>query len=95
MSYVRFGWGPDNEYPGSTAARVAGPSSLYMFPTIDGGNGNAVECCGCILNGSSVTLDTFTEVVAHLDEHRKAGHTVHPFVEPAIEEDFKSGFLRG
>lgn len=96
MSYVRFGWGPNGEYPGSAEAEAAGASNLYLFGTRQGST-YGIECCGCILGqvGNIRTRFPFftelDEIVAHLDAHRNAGHVVHNHVQPAIEADFEDG----
>jgi len=98
MSYCRFGWGPNNEFPGTPEAEAAGASDLYLIGTSriydpeTGKETHGIECCGCIL--TPVGFPFFTElpkILAHLDEHRKAGHTVHPWVQPDIEADFQDG----
>lgn len=65
MSYARFGW--DN-------------SDVYVFLDV----GGYLTCCGCILEPSgpdplafsSARFHTTAEMLAHLDEHRAAGHCV-------------------
>lgn len=96
MSYVRFAWGPNNEFPGTPEAKAAGPSDLYLIGTTRHDDEDAeihgIECCGCILPGDDFPF--FAELdgmLGHLDEHRKAGHTVHAYVQPAVEEDFTDG----
>lgn len=98
MSFVRFGWGPKNEFPGTPEAERAGASDLYIIGTLDN-NERVIECCGCLLarreNGLYLDpfphLRTVEEVREHLDAHRNAGHVVHDYVQPNIEADFEPG----
>lgn len=63
MSYCRFGWGG---------------SDVYVY-----GSDRGLECCGCKISynedsGEWFSCDTPSEMLAHLAEHKKAGHFV-PF----------------
>jgi len=65
MSYCRFAWDG---------------SDVYVFPT-NNGQEDVIECCGCKLVGHEwghFDCKTPEEMIAHLAEHRKAGHFV-PF----------------
>jgi len=49
----------------------AGGSDVYVFSSVEG----HLECCGCFL-GDQWSYDTTDEMLAHLEEHRAAGHHV-------------------
>lgn len=72
MSYVRLG--------------VDG-SQVYIFEHVAG----YVECCFCAFSGSggddfhTTVLD---EMLAHVAEHRAAGHTVPEWVDRELSEDW-------
>lgn len=89
MSYVRFGWGPNDEYPGTPEAKAAGASDIYMFGTDGSDGGPVIECCDCLLSDSNMRFVHLDALREHLDAHRNAGHVVHDFVQPAIEAEFE------
>lgn len=51
-----------------------GGSDVYVFESDRG-----IECCGCNLDGSFVA-DTPEAMIAHLVQHKRAGHFVLPNV---------------
>lgn len=51
-------------------------SEVYTFPSSGPTAEGHYECCGCYLNGHSWKTLEHAEFVAHLDEHRAAGHEV-------------------
>lgn len=53
-------------------ARWGEGSDVYVYAHVDG----FVECCGCALEGDSVSLHSPAEVVDHMRDHFKAGHDV-------------------
>ena len=53
-------------------------SDTYVFESCEGG----IECCACALATEpcgSFTAETPEEMIAHLGEHRRAGHFVPPY----------------
>jgi hypothetical protein len=60
--------------------RFGSDSDVYVYYSIHGG----IECCGCrLLDGRLFNLPTEAEMIAHLEQHRRAGHKVP---EEAFEE---------
>jgi hypothetical protein len=54
-------------------ARLAEDSDVYVFRCVYG----ALECCGCSLSKNHwARFDTTDAMLAHLDEHKAAGHDV-------------------
>lgn len=73
MSYVRFGtFGSD----------------VYVYPDVDLG----LRCCACKLESpprgiASWDTRSRAELLAHLAEHRAAGHTVPDFVDEVLRDE--------
>jgi hypothetical protein len=70
MSYARFG---------------TDGSDVYVF-----GASNGLECCGCLLGRDTAPWTyygglTTDEMIAHLQLHRDAGHTVPTDLVPLLE----------
>ncbi len=61
--------------------RFAHDSDAYIFEDTRGG----LTCCGCRLGGRTTDFNCAlrTEMLAHMDEHRKEGHRIP---DDAIEE---------
>ena len=82
MSYVKFGWEK---------------SDVYLYGGADGPEGpRFIVCSGCLFYRSdpedpfsSPGVEFYSEysMLAHLDEHRKAGHTVPQSAADKIKED--------
>jgi hypothetical protein len=58
-------------------------SDVYVYADVSGG----ITCCACGLAGSSVNVETPAEMLAHLLEHRAAGHTVPEHALEALREE--------
>jgi hypothetical protein len=57
---------------------------VYVFLSV----GGQLECCMCDLPGPSTFVSTTTaEMVAHLDQHRAAGHDVPADTYAGLRED--------
>lgn len=53
--------------------RFGSDSDVYVYYSTEGG----IECCGCRLGSAKmVNVVTEAEMIAHLEEHRRAGHRV-------------------
>jgi hypothetical protein len=52
--------------------RPSDECDVYVFENF----GGWIECCRCHLTQPDPMLDTVEEMLAHLEEHRKAGHKV-------------------
>ena len=61
-----------------------GVSDLYIINTSYG----VIQCLGCPLHGS-VSIETRTEMIAHVKEHIEAGHLVPPYVLQRLERELK------
>jgi hypothetical protein len=78
MSYARFG---------------CDGSSVYVFLSDPGGYARFgwLECCGCRLrtddDRAQVKRDTTAGMLAHLDDHVAAGHTVAPVTIEQLKAD--------
>lgn len=73
MSYCRFSDG-----------------DVYMFEHVSGG----IECCGCLLQkgpedlfGAILNFATRSQALAHLEEHRRAGHDVPEYAIARLREE--------
>lgn len=51
--------------------RFGPDSDVYVFQHVGGG----WECCGCLF-GDSLRAETREEMLSHLEDHIKTGHTV-------------------
>lgn len=60
-------------------------SDVYVYESCSGG----WECCGCIMNGNW-NYSTRQEIVDHLLEHRKQGHTVPQYAIDRLREEIKT-----
>lgn len=58
-------------------------SDVYLFPTMDG----QYQCCGCLMQAHSFITPSIEHFLAHLDEHRKAGHHIPESAMRRIRED--------
>jgi uncharacterized protein YktB (UPF0637 family) len=56
-------------------------SDVYVYESSDG-----ITCCGCML-GSGCTTNAPEEMIAHLAQHRRAGHFVPADAILALWED--------
>lgn len=52
--------------------RMSPDSDVYAFPNCNGD----YECCLCALPGGHCMTPDVTEFLAHLEQHRQAGHKV-------------------
>lgn len=75
MSYCRF-CPADNPY-GWPA------SDLYVYLDC----GGYLCCCGCRLTEGGFRADRTANMVAHVEEHKRAGHIVREDVIPLLLED--------
>ncbi|KKN49499.1 hypothetical protein LCGC14_0642060 [marine sediment metagenome] len=86
MPIVTTHW--HNVGDGVSYCRFGTNSHVYVAGSLFGG----IDCLACILHseGMTATFQTRTEMIAHLEEHRNAGHSVeeHPFnrLREEIEE---------
>jgi hypothetical protein len=68
-----------------------GDGDLYIYEDARGG----LTCCGCKLqeqppagfDGASFNCSTRSAMIAHIDEHRAAGHEVQKGVVDALREE--------
>ena len=75
MSYVRFGKDSD----------------VYVYHHYQG----FLECCGCILDPegegwSFPSFKTRSEMITHLEEHKKAGHDVPEYAIDRLKEEIET-----
>ena len=75
MSYCRF-CPTDNPY-GWPA------SDLYVYLDC----GGYLSCCGCKLGNGNFAAYRTADMVAHVEEHERAGHVVRASVIPALLAD--------
>lgn len=66
-------------------------SSVYVYLDCAG----YLNCCGCILNGTSTEFFTTGDMLAHLEEHRRVGHTVldETFIQLNRDEDDNDAWM--
>jgi hypothetical protein len=62
-------------------ARFSLDSDVYVFLTEDG-----IECCACSLDGRFVARIT-ADMIEHLEQHRRAGHSVSDETFRALRVD--------
>lgn len=77
MSYCRF-CPADNPYGWP-------PSDLYVYLDC----GGYLNCCGCTLGESSFRAYCTADMVAHVEEHKRAGHAVRDGVIDDLLADAK------
>lgn len=58
-------------------------ADVYVFASTTG----AFECCGCWLGDHSFRTPSRTAMIAHLGEHRAAGHHVPDYVFAEFEAE--------
>jgi hypothetical protein len=58
---------------------------VYLFENVYG----YFDCCGCKLRGMDRFL-TRRETLAHLEEHRSAGHDVPQYAIDRLQEELKT-----
>lgn len=62
-------------------------SDVYVFRS-----GRGFECCGCILTPADTPVfDKQTGMIHHLQEHKKAGHTVPEHAIKRLREESERG----
>ena len=61
------------------------PSDLYVYLDC----GGWLSCCGCKLGNGSFAAYRTADMVAHVEEHKRAGHVVRAGVIPALLADAK------
>lgn len=67
-------------------ARFSETSNVYVYAHYQG----FIECCGCIL-GDDWSFHSIPEIVAHMQAHVEAGHTIPDYLldpETYDEDDF-------
>ena len=62
-------------------------ADVYVFMEV----GGTLECCGCWL-GNKWCFDSTEAMIAHLAEHRAAGHDVPAGLEDALRLDDAANF---
>lgn len=82
MSYCRFSNKTYKPYPKELPEFTIPKSDVYVYEHVDGG----ITCCGCELKGEQSWFYTYSEMIAHLEKHIKAGHVVPVHVIPALRE---------
>ncbi len=82
MSYCRFSDKTYKPYPKEIPGLIIPKSDVYVFEDVYGG----IRCCGCRLDNEATRFDTYSEMIAHLEKHIEAGHTVPDHVIPALKE---------
>ena len=60
-----------------------GFSDIYMYPSVF----DTVTCSGCFIYNTSVDFDNDEELLAHIKEHRDAGHDIPSQLEYEILSD--------
>jgi len=63
-------------------------SDVYVYAHV----GGHLECCGCRL-GDQWEFHSTDDMIAHLDAHRAAGHSVPPGIDDALREDDDDNFV--
>ncbi len=71
-------------------ARFSDDCNVYIFITDD----STIECCACALSGLDqpwkrfpVTPSGYTDLIEHLEEHKRYGHTIPDDVTDDIAAD--------
>lgn len=70
-----------------------GDADVYVYMDLNG----SLACCGCILESESSLswfYDSTAAMVAHLAEHRAAGHAIPDDLEADLLEDDADNFPR-
>ena len=63
-------------------------SEVYVYSGADG-----IVCCGCRLDPiEQTTFELHSEMIAHLLEHRKAGHVVPQYAIDTLLEESMAGY---
>lgn len=62
-------------------------ADVYVFMSVSG----YLECCGCSL-GNEWDFDSTEAMIAHLAEHRKAGHEMPDDLEDDLRADDEENF---
>jgi hypothetical protein len=57
-------------------------SDVYVFYD----TGGFINCCGCALGERSFHADTELQMIGHLKEHQKRGHSVPEYVFDELSE---------
>lgn len=66
-------------------ARFGSDSHVYVYARTGGG----IDCCRCaIYDGDIVNVATSGHMIAHLDNHRAAGHLVPDYTYEQINTDY-------
>lgn len=72
-------------------------SDVYVYMDVNG----TLACCGCRLNGDGFDddgsgvfgyFDSTEAMIAHLDDHRTAGHDVPAGIDESLREDDAHNF---
>jgi hypothetical protein len=63
---------------------------VYIYLNTEG----LYECCSCGLAGCCVLLPTATEMLAHVEEHRRAGHEIPDRCVPELRAEEATGDAR-
>lgn len=93
MSYCRFSSGDKTYFAGTEHEFTPEKSDVYLFEHYFG----YLDCCGCKLNkstnyediGKSSSTKSRSEMIEHLKEHIRVGHTVPAHVIPMLEKEIK------
>lgn len=59
-------------------------SDVYVYDDV----GGYVTCCGCSLGREDFHTTDLDAMLAHLAEHRAAGHEVPPWVDRGLRRDW-------
>jgi hypothetical protein len=64
-------------------------ADVYLFLTPGRGDEptDVIECCGCALTPGSHRARSYAAILAHVGEHRKAGHYVPDWVDEQLRTE--------
>lgn len=58
-------------------------SDIYIYPSVLGD----IVCCGCFIYNKSINIENDADLLAHIQEHRDAGHDIPYDLEQEILMD--------
>ncbi len=58
-------------------------SDIYIYPSVLGD----IVCSGCLLGTKSVNIESDIQLLAHIQDHRDAGHNIPDGLEDEILAD--------
>lgn len=58
-------------------------SDIYIYPSVLGD----IVCSGCFLYNKSINIESDVQLLAHIQDHRDAGHNIPAGLEDEILSD--------